>query len=120
MYNEVKIGNINVPMLCMASADVYYRNVFHEDPIKIQAESSDNAGAMVTFYTKMGFILAKFAELKDRKEMLKLNEDSFIEWLDQFDHSDLMGALEGVMLTYNGQLITTSEAKKNNEEPTEA
>lgn len=118
MYNEVKIGRINVPMLCMASSDVYYRNIFHEDPIKLQSEFGDDAGAMISFYSKMAFVLAKFAELKDRKEMLKLNEDSYAEWLDQFDHSEFMDALEYVMLTYNGQSITTSEAKKNNEEQT--
>lgn len=120
MYNEVKIGNINVPMLCMASSDVYYRNIFHEDPIKLQAAFGDDAGAMINFYSKMAFVLAKYAELKDRKEMLKLNEDSYAEWLDQFDHSEFMDALEGVMLTYNGQSITTAEAKKNNVEQTDS
>lgn len=116
MYNEVKIGNKTVPMLCMASCDIYYRNIFHEDPIKLQAANGDDAGSMITFYSQMAFVLAKFAELKDRKRMSELNEDSFIEWLDQFDHSDLMNALEDVMKTYNGQQVTTSEAKKNNGE----
>lgn len=119
MFNEVKIGSKVVPMLSMSSVDVYYRNVFHEDPIKLQADASNDPGAMVTFYIKMAFIMAKFAEFHDRKKMATLNEDSYIEWLDQFDRMDMMNALEDVMLTYNGQMVTTSEAKKNNDEQTE-
>lgn len=119
MYNEVKIGDKVVPMLSMASVDIYYRNIFHEDPIKLQAANGDDAGSMINFYTRMAFVLAKFAELKDRKKMSELNEDKYIEWLDQFDHADLMDSLESVMKTYNGQQVTTSEAKKNNGEQTD-
>lgn len=116
MYNIVTIGDKAVPMLAMASVDVYYRNIFHEDPFKFQTDHSDDPGAMVDFHIRMAFVMAKFAELKDRKEMAKLNEDSFIDWLDQFSRWDLISALEDVMKTYNGQTLTTSEAKKNNEE----
>ena len=34
MYNLVKIGEKTVPMMSMASTDLYYRNIFHEDAIK--------------------------------------------------------------------------------------
>ena len=119
MYNIVKIGDKQIPMQSMASVDVYFRNIFHADPYQLQTEGADKPGAMVDFHIKMAFVMAKFAELHDRKKMSQLNEDSFIEWLEQFDRMDLLNALESVMLTYNGQQITTSEAKKNNEEPTE-
>lgn len=117
MFNNVKIGDRIVPMLAMASSDVYYKNVFHEDPLKLQAENSEDPGKMVAFHMRMAFIIAKYAELHDRKEMAKLNEDSYIDWLDQFDRMDLIDALEDVMMTYNGQALQSSEAKKNNEEP---
>lgn len=120
MYSEVKIGNRSVPMLSMASVDVYYREIFHEDPIKIQVADNQDAGAMYDFTMKMAFVMAKFAETKDRKEMLKLSVFDYMDWLDQFDRLDLGNALEDVQKTYNGQAITTSDAKKNTGAPSDS
>lgn len=117
MYNIVKIGSKDVPMLSMASVDVYYRNIFHEDPLKIQTDENADAGVMIGFIQRMGFVMAKFADLKDRKEMLKLNEDAFYEWMDNHERNDLINALPDIQATYEGQSLPTSEAKKNNEEP---
>ena len=117
MFNVVKIGEKEVPMLSMASVDLYFKNIFHEDPIEIQTdmETSDAIG----FYQRMGFVMAKFAELKERKEMLKLTEDAYIEWMDGFERNDLLQALEYIQKTYDGQRVPTSDAKKKNEEPSE-
>ena len=117
MYNIVKIGEKSVPMLSMASCDIYYRNIFHEDAVKLQSSSTFDEGDLISFLSKMGFVMAKFAELKDRKEMLKLNEDAFIDWLDGFDRADFYNALVDIRLTYEGQSITESDAKKKDEEP---
>lgn len=119
MYNIVKIGAADVPMLSMASVDVYYRNIFHEDPLKIQTEENTDTGVMVGFYQKMGFVMAKFAELKDRKEMMKLNEDAFFEWMDTMERIDLISALPDIQATYEGQSVSTAVAKKNNEDSTD-
>lgn len=118
MYNIVKIGAADVPMLSMASVDVYYRNIFHEDPMKIQTEENNDAGIMIGFIQRMGFVMAKFAELKDRKEMLRINEDAFYEWMDGFERTDLINALPDIQATYEGQSITSASAKKNNEDST--
>lgn len=118
MYNLVKIGSKEVPMLCMASADVYYRTIFHEDPIKLQAGKDFDSGDLINFLERMGFVMAKFAELKERKEMFKLTEENFLDWLDQFDRAEYMNALAEIRMTYEGQAVTTSDAKKNTEEPT--
>ena len=98
MYNTVKIGERMVPMMAMASCDVYYRNIFHEDAIKLQTKKDLDEGDLVNFVMRMGFVMAKFAELKDRKEMNKLNE-----------------ALGDVRLTYEGQAVTVSDSKKKDE-----
>ena len=52
MYREVTIGDKNVPMLSMASVDLYYKNVFGEDPIKLQTQEMD-PGDMVSFTIRM-------------------------------------------------------------------
>lgn len=119
MYNEIKIGKQTVPMLAMASIDVYYRNTFHEDPVKLQTAKDLDEGDLINFIEKMGFVMAKFAETKNRKEMMKLNEDAFLDWLDQFERADYLEALGDIRLTYEGQMVTAADAKKNNEEPTD-
>lgn len=116
MYNEIKIGEKVVPMLSMASTDLYYRNIFHEDAIKLQTSSQDE-GDIINFVMRMGFVMAKFAELKDRKEMNKLNEDAFLDWLDQFERTDYLNALVDIRLTYEGQSVTHSDTKKKENEP---
>ena len=119
MYNIVKIGDKEVPMLSMASTDIYYRNIFHEDAIKLQASSTFDEGDLINFICRMAFVMAKFAECKDRKEMNKLNEDMYLEWLDGFSREDFMAALVDVRLTYEGQATTQSDEKKRAEEPTD-
>lgn len=119
MYNVVKIGEKDVPMLCMASCDVYYRQIFHEDCIKLQSKSDFDEGDLINFVQRMGFVMAKFAELKDRKEMLKLTEDSFLDWLDQFDRVDYLNALADIRMTYEGQQLPVADAKKNTDQPSE-
>lgn len=112
MYNVIKIGDTDVPMLAMASCDVYYRNIFHEDPIKVQAGKNPEEGDLINLFLRMGFVMAKFAELKDRKEMNKLTEDMYLDWLDQFDHYAYIDALADIRATYEGQAVAVSEAKK--------
>ena len=119
MYNLVKIGEKSVPMLSMASVDIYYRHIFHEDAIKLQTGQIDE-GDIINFVSQMGFVMAMFAEKKDRKEMLKLNEDAYIEWLDGFERADYINALPDIRMTYEGQQVTSSDAKKNNGEQTES
>ena len=119
MYNIVKIGEKDVPMLSMASVDVYYRQIFHEDAIKLQSSKDFTEGDLIVFVQRMGFVMAKFAELKDRKEMAKLNEDAFLDWLDQFDRVEYLNALADIRLTYEGQQLAAADAKKNSDQPSE-
>lgn len=116
MFDIVKIGEKEVQMLAMASVDVFYRNIFHEDPILAQTRDQDE-GSAILFYEQMGFVMAKYAELKKSSEMRKLNEEAYIDWLGQFTRSDYISALPDIMNVYNGQQATESDAKKKDEEP---
>lgn len=113
MYQVVKIGEKEVPMLSMASVDVYYRQIFHKDAIKLQSSKEFDEGDLINFVCEMGFVMAKFAELKDRKEIAKLTDDNYLEWLDQFDRAEFMAALPDVRMVYEGQQITHADSKKN-------
>ena len=118
MYNVVKIGETEVPMLSMASCDLYYKNVFGEDPYKLQAGNMDPVDVSL-FYMKMGYIMAEFARLKDRKMMLQLNMESYEKWLDEFGRPELIEALPDVYYTYNGSRIGESKEKKEEGGPSE-
>lgn len=119
MYNLVKIGEKEVPMLSTASVDYFFKTIFREDPFKIQTEHSNDPGVMIDFTIKMGFVMAKFAESTHRKDVLALNEDSFYDWLDEFERPDLIGALDQIQDTYEAQAESGSKAKKNSEESTD-
>ena len=120
MYKEVKIGDKTVPMLSMASVDLYYKNIFAEDPIKLQTSEIDS-GDMINFTVRMGFVMAEFAKRKERKEMLKLNEEAFYDWMDQFPREDLydMDKLVEIHDVYEGNITSTSESKKEEDQETE-
>ncbi len=117
MYRTVHIGEKEVPMLSMASVDVYYRNIFQEDPIAMQAKGMDD-GETIVFIMRMGFVMAKFAELRNRKEMCSLNEDSYLEWLDGMERSDYLAALPEIRAVYEGQNLSAAEVKKTGDRST--
>lgn len=105
-------------MLSLASIDIFYLHIFHEDPIKKQARDDLDEGDMIDLMSKMGFVMAKYAELKDRKKMRELNEDAYLEWLEQFDRMELIEALGDVGKTYNCQNVTYAEEKKSSDQQT--
>lgn len=112
MFNIVKIGDHDVPMLAMASVDIYYKHCFGSDPLAVQTQENPPTSEVIELFQRMGFIMAKFAETKSRKEMLKLNEESFIDWIEQFDRTEMIEALPDIRAVYDGEKVTTSQEKK--------
>lgn len=116
MYGEIKIGDKKVPMLAMASTDIYYKRIFHEDPLVIQSTKMDDIAFQLDMTMKLGFVMAKFFELKTPTKMRELTEDDYIDWLDQFGREEYYDALEDIRKVYEGQQIGTSEAKKSKDD----
>lgn len=117
MFKNVRIGEKDVPMMSMASVDLYYNAIFHEDPLVFQTKMG--SGEAVGFIMRMGFVMAKFAEIKERKEMLKLTVDAYYDWMDQFERDALINALEEIKGVYDGQLASSAESKKKDDGPSE-
>lgn len=103
MYREIKIGDKEVPMLALASVDVYYKRIFREDPLSIMTRKDTDDGTKSRIAFNMGFVMAKFAELHDRKKMLQLTEDNYLEWLEQFDYGDYIAASADILALYYSQ-----------------
>ena len=107
-------------MEAMGSCDRAFWNVFHEDPIKLQAGGDPEVSELIDFVMKLGFIMAKFAELRSSKAMRQLNEDDYLDWLDQFERSDYLEALGAIREVYEGQKTTSVDAKKKDAEPSDS
>ena len=120
MYAVVKIGAAEVPMQAMASTDLYYRTIFHEDPIRLQTSPAFDDAARIEFTMRMGFVMAEFAALRSRQAMCALNEDAYLDWMDQFERSDLWDALPDILSVYEGQFPADVDAKKKDDASTEA
>ena len=109
-YKVITIGDKDVPMLALASVDVYYKKIFREDPLAIMTSDADN-GAKSRIAFNMGFVMAKFAELHDRKKMLQLSEDDYLDWLEQFDYGDYVQAAAEILALYYSQKVITAKEK---------
>lgn len=111
MYRVIKIGDKDVPMLAMSSVNIYYRRVFGVDPLVLLGKDEGmETGVAINLYMGMGFIMAKMAE-RNREQMKKLNEDMYLDWLDNFDNADMMNAMPEISALYNGQNTSQSEKK---------
>lgn len=113
MYRVVKIGDKEVPMLSLASVDLFYRQIFHKDAQKIQSAEDFGGVESLSFVFEIGFIMAKRAEGLTRQQMAQLTEDDFDEWLDSVDRGGIYDAVADIWAVYNGQQAATSDAKKN-------
>ena len=145
MYGIVKIGDQEVPMLSMAAVDIYYKQIFHEDPILAQNRYASRVNELirdfraahpkatpeevseleldpetsadrVDFFSKMGFVMAHFADDTRRKTMLQLNMGKYIEWLSQFERTAFYNAMGDIQAIYEDQKPASSIEKKTDAE----
>ena len=65
---------------------------------------------------KLAYVMAKQAEKAD---MTKLNNDTFMKWLEDFETTDFFEVTDDILNLYSGQMSTTSEAKKNTDQQSE-
>ena len=111
MYKVIKIGEKDVPMLSVASSDVYYNRLFRENPLSVMTDKKADNGQKTNLAFGMGFIMAKFAETKDRKVMLQLSFDDYLDWLEQFSYGDYIEAAPEILMLYYGQKAPTVTEK---------
>lgn len=117
MFKKVKIGGITVPMLANGATPIRYKHIFHKDIITELQNAQNDYTKVISSMPELAFIMAKQAEAKDGKADLNLlNEDMFVEWLEQFDPMDLPLASDQIMNVYMGNNAVTSESKKKTDE----
>lgn len=114
MYKEIKIGDVNVPMIANAATPLRYKMIFGKDLISQFQDTEENTSKGIDSITELAFIMAKAAEAKEGKaDMDKLNQSIFVEWLEKFEPMDIPMASEEIVGLYMGNALTSVEPKKN-------
>lgn len=111
MFRELQIGEKTVGMVANAATPYRYKQVHGEDllPYFSGKRTEEDQSLMIM---QLAYVMTMQAEGNDFK---KLNFDTYLEWLTQFDAMDLMGGkIAGeVLAIYTENTKTFSEPKKN-------
>jgi len=113
MYREIKVGEKIVPMVANGATALRYRHVFGKDLIQELQQAQGDTSKGFNSLPELAYIMAKAAEAKEGKvNMSLLNEESFMEWLEQFDPMDVIMSAEAVINLYTGNAEANVEQKK--------
>ena len=110
MYREIKIGEVSIPMKATAATALRYRHVFGQDLMTELQDSEESTSLGIDTVQKLAFVMACAAD--PEKDMTKLNEEVYIEWLDKFEPLDLAMATQEIVDLYLGNTKGLSEVKK--------
>ena len=114
MYGKVQIGNREVELVANAASPYRFRQVFKADFLRLALEIDDTSS--IDLFIKMGFIMAKQAEKAD---FAKINEDTFFEWLEEFEPQDVQLAASDIANVYAGNAETDASPKSEADRPSE-
>ena len=109
MYKEIQIGERTIGLKATASTTYRFKQVFKRDILKVMMDTSGAQQAEEDDVMRLAYIMAMSARGED---MSKLNEDSYIGWLDQFDPMDLFIAQEDILEVFQGNRKTEETQKK--------
>ncbi len=113
MFKNIEIGGITVPMLANGATPIRYRYVFHKDIITEFQQAQDDYSKVVNSMPELAFIMAMQAKAQDGAiDLNLLNEDKYLEWVEQFGAMDLPMASEQIINLYLSNNATSSEPKK--------
>ena len=109
MFGKITIGKTDTEMVANAATPYWFNQIFKEDFfVKSQSVQDGNEGLAVDLFSKVGYIMMKQVEKAD---MRKLNNDTFIEWLSEFEPMDMALAAADIAQLYTGQTKGTAKAK---------
>lgn len=112
MYQEITLKNIKgedqkFSFLASASTAYRYNQIFHEDLMSKLTKLETEADYSIT--DKLAYVMNAQA---DGKDMKLLNYDTFLDWLDQLESSEILLHVEELVGIYLGSKLTSSVAKK--------
>lgn len=118
MYQIIKIGDQSVPMKATAATQFRFKTVFGTDMMSVLSkayQNKDDRGEVVEIIPKLGYIMARQAD--GEQDWTSLNMQSFLEWADQFDATEMGEALLEILAVYNANTTTTAKPKNRRGAP---
>lgn len=110
MYREITIGKESVPMKATAATALRYRHVFGADLMTEFQSVGNDGGLGMNALQQLSYIMACAAD--PTKDMNRLNEVTYMDWLENFEPLDFADAAEGIIDLYLGNTKELSEVKK--------
>ena len=123
MFAELKLKTAEgrertVGLLAHAAIPIRYRNTFHKDLMVDVARfmnsedglNTDNISGVTDMIPQLAYIMAMAAEKRD---MSKLNEETFIDWLEDFSAESFTDASGDILSVYFGTLENKSTPKNS-------
>lgn len=109
----------DVEFMANAATARRYKMIFGEDLLtkftNAEEEKDGKKVYNIDFLPELSFVMAMQAQaLSDNKFKLeKVNTNMFLDWLEQFDSMAIENNASELMSVYQGNVETSSEAKKN-------
>lgn len=110
MYREITIGKESIPMKATAATALRYRHVFGQDLLTEMQKVGEDGGLGMSALQQLAFIMASAAD--PNADMCKLNDEKYIDWLDNFEPLDFAEAAEDIIDLYTANTKGLSEVKK--------
>lgn len=114
MYKLITLGGHDVEMVANAATPYRYKQIFHEDLLQfLTGKKSEEEQSLAL--QQLAYVMAMQGQKADFD---KLNFDTYMEWVEQFDAMDLINKAKAgeIMAVYAGNQKTNSVAKKNKEQ----
>lgn len=112
----------NIEFVSNAATCRRYKMIFGDDLLTKFANAEKDVDGVkkydIDFLPELAYVMAMQAAAMSDQEvnLLKLNNDTFIDWLEQFDSMSFENKATEILNVYLGTQITASEPKKNKEE----
>lgn len=109
----------DIEFMANAATARRYKMIFGEDLLtkftNAEEEKDGKKVYNIDFLPELSFVMAMQAQaLSDNKLKLeKVNTNMFLDWLEQFDSMAIENNASELMSVYQGNVETSSEAKKN-------
>lgn len=114
MYNSIEIGGKTLELVANAATPYRVKQVFHIDVLKtLFASQDDNGLGASNIVPELTYIMNMQALKKD---MSKLNLESFYAWCEDFGALELLNHAEEILSLYIDNLEVDSKAKKKKEQ----